>query len=72
MADLKYTLAQTEGIELTNAGMKADRSEVTAALEATMIAVRNIVEGSNLSEQEKGDLVNNIATRPAGVENIAI
>ena len=49
-----------------------DRSEVIAAQEATMIAVHSIVEGSNLSEQEKGDLVNNIATRPAGVENIAI
>ena len=34
-----------------------DRSEVIAALEATTIAVRNIVEGSNLSEQERRDLL---------------
>jgi hypothetical protein len=46
--------------------------EVTAALETTLIAVRNIVEGSNLSEQDKRDLLNNIATRPVVVENIAI
>jgi hypothetical protein len=49
-----------------------DRSEVTAALETTMIAVRNIVEGSNFSEQDKRDLLNNIAAPPVMVENIAI
>jgi hypothetical protein len=37
-----------------------------------MIAVRNIVEGSNLSEQEKRDLLNKIAALPVVVENIAI
>jgi transposase len=37
-----------------------------------MIAVRNIIEGSNLSEQDKRDLLNNIAARPVVVENIAI
>jgi hypothetical protein len=49
-----------------------DRSEVIAAQEATMIAVHSIVEGSNLSEQDKRDLLNNIATWPVVVENIAI
>ena len=48
-----------------------DRSEVTAALETTMIAVRNMVEGSNLSEQDKRDLLNNIVAWPVVVENIA-
>ena len=42
--------------------------EVTAALETTMIAVRDIVEGFNLSEQEKRGLLNNIATWPVVVE----
>ena len=37
-----------------------------------MIAVRNIIEGSSLSEQDKRDLLNNIAALPVVVENIAI
>jgi hypothetical protein len=55
--------------------MKAEllnRGEDAAALETTMIAVRDIVQGSNSSEQEKRDLLDNIATRPVVVENIAI
>jgi hypothetical protein len=36
-----------------------------------MIAVRNMVEGSNLSEQDKRDLLNNIVAWPVVVENIA-
>jgi|SRR6516162_6445271 hypothetical protein len=49
-----------------------DRTEVTAALETTMIAIRNIVEGFTLSEQDKRDLLNNIATWPLVVEKIVI
>jgi hypothetical protein len=49
-----------------------DRSEVTAALEITMIAVGIIVKGSNLGEQDERDLLNNITALPEVVENIAI
>ena len=74
LAKLRHTQAQTESIELTNRALKAellDRAEVTAAFQNVFVAVRNIIEGSSLSEQERKDILNNIATWPSILDKVA-
>jgi hypothetical protein len=71
---LDHVLEQTETLRLTNATKRAeplDRITVMGAFENVFIAIRNIVEGGTLSEQEKKDVLNNIAACPVILDNVA-
>jgi hypothetical protein len=65
---------RTKNMRLKNAfleGNQLDRSELTSALEQIFVAISQIITGSDLTAEEKKDILTNISGYPIQLSNVA-